>query len=620
MEQNNTRGTGTRILRILQSARTGLSIAAFVLLSTLIVALPLLPTNQVSLQANQVAPENILSPRRITYASTIETDIAREAAATSADDVYDPPDARVGRQQVLYARQVMEFVNTVRHDTLATQTLKMNALAAINDVDLSSPHANILLSINDSQFTLVSNEISSVLASVMSGEVREGRLDEVSEGLPLLVSVDLPEEYSELVTTVVGELLVPNSIFNAELTEQERAAAQLAVEPVEHTIAAGEVVVRAGEIVTESDIEALQHLGLLQNVIVWQDIVSPLIAVMLGATVLIVYQTRFETKTLARFKNQLLGGGLFLLFLMGARLMVPSGTIRPYLFPAAAMSMLLTAFFSPNMALVNGIVLAALTGLIANNSLELTTLTATGGIIAAISLRRAERINRFFLSGLVVGISQVAVVLIFHVADPASDLRRILELSAASMSNGLLSAGVALASLFVLGYLFQITTGLTLIELERPDHPLLLRLQREAPGTYQHSLQVRNLAEAASEQIGANSLLSRVGALYHDVGKIRHPHFFIENQVEGLPDPHAALDPVSSAGMIIGHVRDGLDLARRYRLPEKIRQFIAEHHGVSLLRPFHHKALEQAGEDESKVNKDDFRYDGPRPQTRESGW
>jgi hypothetical protein len=262
--------------------------------------------------------------------------------------------------------------------------------------------------------------------------------------------------------------------------------------------------------------------------------------------------------------------------------------------------------------------LGGLTGLIAPESLELATYTAVGGIIAAISLRRADRINRFFLVGVFVGVSQTAVLFVFRLADSSTDTLGILQLTAAALFNGLFSAGVALAGLFVIGPLFRVTTALSLIELERPDHQLLQRLQREAPGTYQHTLQVRNLAEAAAEAIGANSLLVRVGTLYHDVGKLLRPGFFIENRVEGTTNPHDTLDPVSSADLIIRHVKDGLDLTRRYRVPVQIRDFVAEHHGTTIIRTFYFKAVEQAGGDESKVDKAAFRYPGPRPQSRET--
>jgi hypothetical protein len=162
------------------------------------------------------------------------------------------------------------------------------------------------------------------------------------------------------------------------------------------------------------------------------------------------------------------------------------------------------------------------------------------------------------------------------------------------------------------------TTPLQLIELTRPDHILLQRLLREAPGTYQHSLQVANLAEQAAECIGADTLLTRVGALYHDIGKMTNPTCFIENQMQGFANPHEGLDPETSAALIIRHVTDGLSLARQYRLPVRIRDFITEHHGTTLTRFQYTIAVNAAGGDAGQVNREHFRYPGPRPQSRET--
>jgi putative nucleotidyltransferase with HDIG domain len=163
-----------------------------------------------------------------------------------------------------------------------------------------------------------------------------------------------------------------------------------------------------------------------------------------------------------------------------------------------------------------------------------------------------------------------------------------------------------------------LTTTIQLLELARPDHPLLQFILRNAPGTYQHSLLIANLSEQAAEAIGADALLTRIGSLYHDAGKARQPHYFIENQVPGSKNPHDALTPTESAKMIIQHIPDGLQLAAKHRLPKRISDFIAEHHGTLLTRYQYAKALEAAGGDEKKVNVADFRYAGPRPQSRET--
>ncbi len=171
-------------------------------------------------------------------------------------------------------------------------------------------------------------------------------------------------------------------------------------------------------------------------------------------------------------------------------------------------------------------------------------------------------------------------------------------------------------ALYLLGALFGITTTLQLLEISRPTHPLLRQLLLKAPGTYHHTLIVSNMAERAAEAIGADALLTRVGAYYHDVGKTIRPYFFVENRTEGA-DPHARLDPYTSAQIIVTHVKDGIDLARKYRLPKRIIDFIPEHQGTLLVSYFYHQAVQQAG-GADKVDKTQFQYPGPRPRSRET--
>jgi hypothetical protein len=161
------------------------------------------------------------------------------------------------------------------------------------------------------------------------------------------------------------------------------------------------------------------------------------------------------------------------------------------------------------------------------------------------------------------------------------------------------------------------TTSLHLLEISRPTHPLLRQLLLKAPGTYHHTLIVSNMAERAAEAIGADSLLARVGAYYHDVGKTNRPYFFIENRDEG-PDPHGRLDPYTSAQIIISHVKDGIELARKYRLPRGVTDFIPEHHGTMLAPYFYREAVKQAGGDQGKVDRSQFEYPGPKPRSRET--
>jgi putative nucleotidyltransferase with HDIG domain len=180
------------------------------------------------------------------------------------------------------------------------------------------------------------------------------------------------------------------------------------------------------------------------------------------------------------------------------------------------------------------------------------------------------------------------------------------------VAGGLLAGVAAIGVLPFVEQLFGLVTPIKLLELGNPAHPLLRRLQLEAPGTYHHSIMVSNLAEAAAEAVGADALLARIGTYYHDIGKLRRPAFFVENQL-GIDNPHEKMTPSLSALTVAAHVRDGLELAREYGLPPVIQEFIAQHHGTTRLTYFHHQALERG----DAVDEATFRYEGPRPQRRE---
>jgi putative nucleotidyltransferase with HDIG domain len=200
--------------------------------------------------------------------------------------------------------------------------------------------------------------------------------------------------------------------------------------------------------------------------------------------------------------------------------------------------------------------------------------------------------------------------------DPNADLIGLLTLIVAAAGNGIASASISILLQFLMAQLLGMTTALQLMDLSRPDHPLMQFILRNAPGTYQHSLQLANLAEQAAERIGADPLLSRVGALYHDAGKALNPYLFIENQIAANPNPHNSLTPEDSAAIIRQHVIDGIELARKYHLPPRIQDFIKEHHGTMITSYQYHKAVEAS--EGNAVDIEKFRYPGPRPRSRET--
>jgi putative nucleotidyltransferase with HDIG domain len=331
-----------------------------------------------------------------------------------------------------------------------------------------------------------------------------------------------------------------------------------------------------------------------------------------------LYFRRRNRPFLAEIRSLLLIAIVFIVFLVGARLSIPNRTVVPYLFPIPALGLLLATLFSLETGLVFSLVISILVSYGMPNALDLMPYYMLSSLVGVFVLGQARRFWTFFRAGMAIAISGIAMILAFRLPFGQMDWIGIATLLSAALFNGFASASVALLLQYFLAQVLGLTTPLQLLEISRPDFPLLQFFLRNAPGTYQHSLQVANLAEQAAENIGADGLLTRVGALFHDVGKALNPTFFIENQAHGDINTHEDLDPAESSAAITQHVLDGVKLARKYRLPRRIDDFILEHHGTMITRYQYSQAVEAAGGDESKVDREKFRYPGPRPRSRET--
>lgn len=594
--------------------RAILSGLLFVLVVSGILVFQFLPMDRVILDEGDVSDSDIRAPHEITYVSQILTEEARARAEAAVRDIYDPPDARVARQQVTKVRQILDYVDSVRQDSYARPEQQRQWIEGIPDLSLSAAVIDQILSLPEEDWQAVRAETISVVDQAMREEIRGSQLDQARRRVSTLVGLELSEVEAGIVSDLARDLIKSNSFYNAEKTNEAKRLARESVQPVSRTIAEGEIILREGDIVTPLDVEALSALGLRQAGIEWQGVVGTVIFVLLIAIVLGLYLFRFQQEYWVRWPRMLLLLLLLVLFILAAKLMVSDQAILSYLLPTAALSMLLTVLLGPQLAITVTVLFSMVVGFMAGGSLELAVYALVGGLIASLSLCRVERLNAFLWAGVYVALANLAVILAFRLPNQDYDAVRLLTLAGFSLVNGGLSASLTLAGFYLLGTLFNITTSLQLMELARPTHPLLRQLLLKAPGTYHHTILVSNMAEEAAGRIGADALLARVGAYYHDIGKTIRPYFFVDNQVEGV-NVHERLDPRTSAQIVISHVKDGLDLAKRHRLPRKIRDFIPQHHGTSLATYFYQQARESEGDE---VNEEDFRYPGPKPQTKET--
>ena len=424
-------------------------------------------------------------------------------------------------------------------------------------------------------------------------------------------SLGLPDATQKAVTEVVASQISPNLVLNPGKVEKAREAAIRQVKPV--MILKGQVVIRRGEIATEDHIAILQDLGLLAPRFNPFMLGSIFILVVVLVAVIGVYLYLHRRDVFYSAKLLLLLGTVIVMIAVAAAVIcsIPWPGAG-FLVPVSLGTMLIAVLVDARLSALSAIVFGALTGVIGGGSFPVATAATVSGLAGTFCVTRISERSDLMRAGAVVGAAGALVIAAIGppVGDPS--ISRFWYLG---LINGVLSTVVTIGFLPFFENLFRITSSIKLLELSNPTQPLLRRLLVEAPGTYHHSIIVGNLAEAAAEAVGADSLLVRVGSYYHDVGKMKRPYFFVENQLM-QDNPHDKIAPTLSTLVITSHVKDGVELGIRHRLPEAIIDIIREHHGTSLVPYFYHKATD--GGREETVDEEDFRYPGPKPQTKEA--
>jgi cyclic-di-AMP phosphodiesterase PgpH len=577
-----------------------------------------LPSQQVTLNAGDVSPADILAPFDLAYESEIRTRQAQDAQAASVQDIYDPPDASIARQQEVLARQILDYISTVREDTYASAQDKVRWVAAIPDLNLPPAVITQMLTLSDNSWQGATEETVRVLIGAMQGEIRESQVPAVRRRLPTLISHSMTEGQTAVVEAIAGGLVTANTFYNAARTEEARQQARAGTPPITVTFRKGEAIVRDGSLVRAVDIEALDAFGLRQQALRWQSVVGAVLLAIIATILLELIVFRLQPALWARGRASTVTFLLIAIFVAMSELMLPlTDTVIPYLYALPALSMILTILFGPALGMAIGVIVGLIGAYVVGGSPEITVYLLAGTLMGAVSLGRAERLQAFLRAGLAVALTNAAVILLFGFVTPDQDMLKVTIHALVGLVAGGVAASLALVAFFVLSALLDVVTPFQLIELSRPTHPLFRQLLLKAPGTYHHTLLVSNMAEEAAERIGADGLLTRVGAYYHDIGKTVRPYFFTENRVGNI-NPHDRLDPLTSAKIIISHVPDGLDLAEKFKLPTAIRAFIPEHHGTSMTLAFYRTAVTAAGDDGHGVREEDFRYPGLKPQSKET--
>ena len=422
-----------------------------------------------------------------------------------------------------------------------------------------------------------------------------------------------------IISALLEQVIVPNMVFDETATELAKKNAINSIAPTIVKFEKGEKILFAGEPVTRVKKDALKQMGYNVLEINLKALLGIFALVSLGITTLLYYLLYYEKQFVT--KNYLSVIGLLSILMSLLASVLPNGASF-YFLPFPALAVLLSIFTNPRVSAFATTILITTIALVEQIPVQPAAVFLIVCLIAAIATSKVRYSRRFDLVkiGGEIGLAMLFFILIIYLIENTItpiDSNVIWLNAIIGTSNGLLSGIIVLGVIPLLESMFKIVTPYGLAELADNNQALLKRLQFEAPGTFSHSLMVANLCESAAEAIGADPVLARVGALYHDIGKLKRPLFFVENQTYfGIENPHTKLNPRLSKMVITAHPKDGIDLAKEYRLPPIVQNFIVQHHGDSIASYFYNQAKMEEGEE--KVTEDQFRYTGPRPNMKET--
>ena len=601
-------------------------LAATVLILSALLSLHLLP-DKVSLHIGDQSASDIRAMRTVRYLDDDATDRLKAEAAARAEPVYTT---------VHTASEADETIGEVYQRLRRDQALRLDPLRASQalrrEVGLTIPASSLvpLLRAGAGAYHLDQAErlTHQAVHDALDREIRDDHPGELAEARALasdrLRSSLLPRTHLPAADAIAGAVLQPNRLLDRRRTAAAALSAERLVAPIYGQVFAGDTVVRRDQVVTPNVIAKLRALG-LQNPRPDPGTVAGvagLVAFMVGIVCFWLsrdYPIIFRsTKTLVLLSLLVTLGVLGLRLgsaMLGVRLSTSQFGYVGMVWVAAT-GMLIAALIRPRVALLVTALLAAQSGVILGNDLRfsiLTLLSTWVAIFVVSDIRSRSDVLR--AGGILCAANVVLSLLIGQLqGDSRADINQSIVWA---FFSGALSVALFGVSAALFERLFGITTHLGLLELSDPNRALLRRFCELAPGTYTHSILVGNLAVAAAEAIEADALLCRVGALYHDLGKMQRAQFFVENQAGG-DNAHERLNPSLSALVVTAHVKDGLEIAAREKLPPVIKAFIMEHHGTSLIRYFYHQQCAGDDSEAAPALESQFRYAGPKPQSRET--
>lgn len=565
------------------------------------------------------SPVSVQAPRQVTFVSDVLTAQAQETAAADPDLIQASIDPYLLLNQRVQLVNLLDNIEKIRTngESWKNRMQMIEASDTTLDVDLiSRPIAQQLTDLSVSDWEKLRTQILVIYDRALNDvgnriDVRSMQL--LTESIiPSYIS-NTPSDRGALISRFITPFIQINVAVDKARTQQAQITARAKVAPVTVAIQQGENIVRAGDVVTPVILEKLTALGVLSLRVTWYEILGQVLMAGVLAVVFAASLWHVDRNAATRATELWALVGLMVVAVVLTRIGAGVAPMLVVASPLVMAALLVSTFYGLRSALLVTITVGFVVFLIGKGSLALGLPPFMAAIVGSIMTRRVDRSLAFVVAGCVAMLTSMVTALgVLLMIERQTDWNAIWPLLAISGGGALLSSLLALSMCGIFGTLAGMVSGLQLLELAHPAQPLLQRLVREAPGTYYHSIAVGNLAESAAEAINADGLLLRVASYYHDIGKVEHPFYFTDNQSDGV-NLHDSLPPHKSAQIIIDHVRNGIVMARTARLPVKLIDFIATHHGTSVVRYFYHKALEA----DASTDIADFTYPGPIPTSRE---
>ena len=575
----------------------------------------------------------------ITAPRDIENTMLTVELAENAADSIPPIMTRLENVPLDVLNKTDEFINTIKdcrqsvdrnlqEQGISKKSSNYNEMLALEQekaikeleerktdfgVSLSGDQVNYLITkVSENELEAFDKITRELVSSIMKEDINADNLaGKIGFLQNRYQSSDLSQELKNIGSLMANVFVVPNSVVDQEKTNEKKTEAYNAAMENKQIIQEGARILSYGDVLTQDKLEVLKELDLLETGKPDYAFAGGILAVIiLLALTLMLYMIFFCSNLLNSRKNLILISVIVLLVLLVAWIICP---LSPYLIPVFMIPMLISILLDLRLGVViNLLVSLAIAFMTGGNQAFLYT-SVIGGTFAAFIVSGANQRSRISMSGIVIAIVNAIVVACIGLINKSA-LISIAENALFVAVNGMLSTILTIGMLPFFESAFNIITPLKLLELSNPNHPLIKKLLLEAPGTYHHSLMVGNLAEVATEAINGNALLARVGAYYHDVGKLKRPSFFKENQISD--NPHDKMTPSLSTLVITSHTNDGVEIAEKYKIPEAVRGIISQHHGNTLVAYFYYKAKKLDKDD--IIKQEDFRYQCSRPTTKEA--